>query len=333
MACFIRRSAGALSALAFAAAWMLMIAPGEAAGKIRVALGDVISVETLAFVIALERAKERGFDYELTSFAKEDLAIQATINAQADLGVGTPYAVMQKSKAPLRLLFQVSRLVFFPVADKSYKSWQDLNGQPFAFHARGSGTEAIGNIIAKREGIQFGQRSYVPGSENRIIAMINGQIKATIVDLANKNILMQKAGDRFHVLPGVAAPASDEMLFGRSEWLQQNQKEVDIIVEELLKLWREMAANPAVIEEERARRNLLKDQPKELLAGVTKFYTEGTKEGVFHRDGGGVEAAQADFEFYTEAGQMQGPASTLKVEEFWDLGPLERARKKLGTQG
>jgi NitT/TauT family transport system substrate-binding protein len=327
---FTKLLMGVMAAVAFAAVSLPMAGAGHAAGKIRVALGDVISVETLAFVIALERAKERGIDYQLTSFAKEDLAIQATINAQADLAVGTPYSVMQKSKAPLKLLFQVSRLVFFPVADKSYKSWKDLNGQPFAFHARGSGTEAIGNIIAKREGIQFGQRSYVPGSENRIIAMMNGQIKATIVDLANKNILMQKAGDRFHVLPGVSDPASDELLFARTEWLQQNQKEVDIIVEELLKLWREMAANPAVIEVERAKRNLLKDQPKELLAGVTRFYAEGVKEGVFHPGGGSVEAAKADFEFYTEAGQMQGPASSLKVEDFWDFGPLERARKRLG---
>jgi NitT/TauT family transport system substrate-binding protein len=38
----------------------------------------------------------------------------------------------------------------------------------------------------------------------------------------------------------------------------------------------------------------------------------------------------ADFEFYTEAGQLEGPASDIKVEDYWDLGPLERAREKLG---
>jgi NitT/TauT family transport system substrate-binding protein len=125
--------------------------------KIRVAFGDVLSTETVSMVIALERAKEKGVDYEITFLAKEELAIQAVINGQADLGVGTPYSVIQKSKAPLRILFQGTRLVFFPVVDKSYKTWKDLNGQPFTFHARGTGTEAIGNIIAKREGIQFGE--------------------------------------------------------------------------------------------------------------------------------------------------------------------------------
>src|ERR1700742_1500294 len=89
-----------LTTVATAALWGAVSSSAQAAEKVRVAMGDVMSVETLAFVIALERAKERGVDYELTSFAKEDLAIQATVNGQADLGMGTPYTVMQKSKAP-----------------------------------------------------------------------------------------------------------------------------------------------------------------------------------------------------------------------------------------
>ncbi len=298
--------------------------------KIRVAFGDVLSTETVSMVIALERAKEKGVDYEITFLAKEELAIQAVINGQADLGVGTPYSVIQKSKAPLRILFQGTRLVFFPVADKQYKSWKDLNGQPFTFHARGTGTEAIGNIIAKREGIQFGDRSYVPGSENRIIAMMKGQIKASIIDLANKNTLMEKAGDRFIVLPGVSSPASDETLFGNLDWIKANEKQVDIIVTEFARLWVEMNADPAVIERERAKRKLMADQPKEILTKVTDFYTVSTKEGIYAPGGGSAEVAKSDFEFYVEAGQMQGPAASLAVENFWYLGPLERARKAIG---
>jgi NitT/TauT family transport system substrate-binding protein len=295
--------------------------------KIRIAFGDVLSTETVSMVIALERAREKGVDYEVTYLAKEELAIQAVINGQADLGVGTPYSVVQKSKAPLRILFQGTRLVFFPVVDKQYKTWKDLDGQPFTFHARGTGTEAIGNIIAKREGIKFGDRSYVPGSENRIIAMMKGQIKASIVDLANKNVLIEKAGDRFHILPGVSSPASDETLFGNVDWIKANEKQVDIIVTEFARLWGEMNADPSVIERERAKRNLMADQPKEVLTKVTSFYTTSTKEGIYAPGGGSEEVAKSDFEFYVEAGQMTGPAASLKVEDFWYLGPLERARK------
>jgi len=326
----IRRAvAGLLVSLPFVVSSSLAQAQQS---KVRIAFGDVLSTETLAFAIALERAKEKGVDYEITYFSKEELAIQAVVNGQADIGIGTPYSVIQKSKAPLRIMFQGTRLVFFPVVDKSYKSWKDLNGQPFTFHARGTGTEAIGNIIAKREGIQFGERSYVPGSENRIIAMTKGQIKASIVDLANKNKLMEMAGDRFHVLPGVSNPASDECLFASTNWIQKNEKQADIIVAEFLKLWREMSADPTVIEKERVKRNLMANQPKEVLAGINAFYRVGVKEGIYSPLGGNADVAKSDFEFYTEAGQMQGPAASLNIGDFWHMGSLDRARKALGAK-
>jgi NitT/TauT family transport system substrate-binding protein len=321
---------GKFKALAAACGLALGLGTAAADEPVRVALGDVVSVETLPFVIALERAKERGVDYELTSFAKEELALQSIISGQSDLGVGTPYSVIQKSKVPLKNIFQMSRLVFFPVVSNEYQSWKDLDGQPFAFHARGTGTEAIGNIIAAREGIEFGERSYVPGSENRIIAMMNGQIKATIVDLSNKNKRMEMAGDKFHVLPGVDAPVSDELVFASEDFIAQNPEKVQIIVEELLRLWQEMAADPTVIEKERAARNLLADQPKEILDEVTPFVTEATQEGIYVPGGGDEETAKADFGFYTQAGQLEGDPASLQAEDFWDFAPLEAARKAVG---
>ncbi len=299
--------------------------------KVRVALGDVVSEETLAFQIALERAKERGLDYELTSFSEEELAIQSIISGQMDIGIGTPYAVIQRTKVPLRIIFQLSTLVFYPVVANEYQTWKDLDGQPFTFHGRGSGTEAIGNIIAAREGITFGDRSYVPGSGNRVIALMNGTIKATILDLSNKNILMQQAGDRFHVLPTPEERASDEVVFASQKWLDENPEQANILVEELLKLWREMNEDPSVVEREREARNLLADQPKEVIEEVPAYYTEGVKEGLFDPNGGGAEAAKTDFDFYIQAGQLEGDPASLKVEDFWDMRPLENARQKLGN--
>ena len=301
------------------------------ADKIRIALAETPSDELAAFFVALDRAKDRGLDYEMTAFAKEQLAIQAVIGGQMDIGVGTPYSIIQKSKVPIRNFFQLSKLVFFPVASIKYKTWQDLDGQPFTFHARGTGTEAIGDIIIKREGITLGQRSYVPGSENRIVGMMKGQINATIVDLSNKNILMAKAGDRFHVLPGITDPASDEVLFAEIGWMKENKESIAILVEELLRTWREMTKDPSIIEQERKKRNLLSDLPKELLAEVDAYYKEAVEGGLYDPNGGGVEAAKADFAFYVDAGQMNGPAADLKVEDYWYLDPLDAAKAKLGN--
>jgi NitT/TauT family transport system substrate-binding protein len=316
-----------LSIYALILAASAALAAPASAQQAQVALGEPVSVETLAMAIAFERAREKGVDLKITSFSKEELAVQAVISGQAQIGIATPYSVMQKSKGTVKNLVSLTRLVFFPIVDKaSYKSWKDLNGQPFTFHARGSGTEAIGNIMAKRQGIEFGQRNYIAGSDNRIVALMNGQIKATILDLPNTKILMEKAGDRFMALPGVENPSSDEILFARTDWLDKNKDKADILVAEFVKLWDEMQKNPAVIEQERVKRGMLKDLPKEIVEKTTAFYTTGVKEGLYKT--GGADAAKADFEFYTEAGQLTGSPAELKVEDFWYLAPYDKATKK-----
>ena len=50
--------------------------------KIRYALGDVISIDELPLLIAVEQSKQRGVDVEFTSFKSEEVATQAVINGQ-----------------------------------------------------------------------------------------------------------------------------------------------------------------------------------------------------------------------------------------------------------
>ncbi|MGH7831169.1 MAG: ABC transporter substrate-binding protein, partial [Candidatus Binatia bacterium] len=124
--------------------------------KIRYALGDVVSIDELPLLIAVERAKARGVDVEVTSFKSEEVATQAVINGQVDVGQGTPYAALQKVTVPIRFFYQLSALQFFPVVNKeSYKSWKDLDGQEIAVQGRGSGTEAIMILMAKEHGIKY----------------------------------------------------------------------------------------------------------------------------------------------------------------------------------
>ena len=131
-------------------------------------------------------------------------------------------------------------------------------------------------------------------------------------------------------MPGLSEPASDELVFASADWLKANQVKADIIVEEFLKLWREMNENPGVIEEERVKRNLLADQPEEVIEEVPEYYEEGVESGLFNPEGASEEIVEGDFKFYVDAGQMEGPADSLKVEDFWDFRPIEAARKALG---
>lgn len=299
-------------------------AAAQSRTKIRYALGDVVSIDELPLLIAAERAKARGVDVEITAFKSEEVATQAVINGQTDVGQGTPYAAIQKVKVPIRFFYQLSTLQFFPVVAKdSYKSWKDLDGQEIALQGRGSGTEAIMLLAAKQHGIKYKSVSYVPGSQVRALALLKGNIKATILDAPNKNRVMKEAPDRFIVLPLGDVKASDEALFATREFLDKNRAGVTAFIEELIRVNRQINANPKSILQERKKLGLLKDLPAKMEEEILPYFEEAVQNGVFPNDGGLQGAARNDLEFYSLSGALTG--SNLKAEDFWYFAPLKAA--------
>ena len=305
-----------------------LTATAAAAEKIRIALAETPSDELAAFFVALDRAKANGLDYEWTAFSDEELAIQAVLSGQMDIGFGTPYAAMQRSKAPIRILFQLSKLKFFPVTTKTYSKLDDLNGEPILLHSRGGGTDSIANVIESKLGMEFGKRSYVPGSSNRVAALLGGRANATIIDLSNKNKLMRsEAGNNFNVLEMFDVEASDEALFGNLDWIQSNADDVQIFIDALVSTYTDMHKDPTIIRRETNPDGPIGQLPKEILAELDGFYSDAVEAGLYSPDGGGLVAAKADMEWYSSAGQLEGNPDELNVEDFWYLAPLEAAKK------
>jgi NitT/TauT family transport system substrate-binding protein len=86
----------------------------------------------------------------------------------------------------------------------------------------------------------------------------------------------------------------------------------------------------ASIADLRKKYNLLPDLPADLEPEVIPYYEESVASGAFPNNGGGEAAVKDDFGFYSVAGQLEGDPATLKPEDFWDFGPLNRALDKLG---
>jgi len=298
------------------------------ADTIRIALAETPSDELAAFFVALDRAKANGLDYEWTAFSDEELAIQAVLSGQMHIGFGTPYAAMQRSKAPLRILFQLSKLKFFPVTTKTYGTLEDLDGEPILLHSRGGGTDSIANVIEDRLGITFGERSYVPGSANRVAALLGGRADATIIDLSNKNKLVRsEAGANFNVLEMFDVEASDEALFGNLDWIKRNESDVQIFIDALISVYRDMHEDPTIVRRETDPDGPIGQLPPEILAELDGFYADAVEAGLYDPDGGGRTAAMADMEWYSAAGQLEGDPGTLDIEDFWYLEPLDAAMR------
>jgi NitT/TauT family transport system substrate-binding protein len=255
-----------------------------------VAQAETPSDELAAFFVALDRAKANCLDYEWTAFADEELASQAVLSGQMDIGFDTAYSAMQRSKAPIQIIFQLSELVFFPVTKLEYNEMKDLNGKPILLHSRGGGTDSIANVIEEREGIQLGERSYVPGSANRVVVLLADQADATILDLSNKNKIISEAGDRFHALPMFEVKASDEALFANLDWIKVNEESVNIFVTALASVWKDMAADPTILRRETDANGPIGQLPSEVLDELDGFYTHAVAGGLYDPNGGGRAA-------------------------------------------
>ena len=176
--------------------------------------------------------------------------------------------------------------------------------------------------------MEFGDRSYVPGSSNRVAALLGGRADATIIDLSNKNKLMRSeaAGD-FNVLEMFDVEASDEALFGNLDWIQNNADDVQIFVDALVSTWQDMHEDPTIIRRETDPDGPIGQLPAEILAELDGFYADAVEAGLYSPNGGGRNAANADMEWYSSAGQLEGSPADLKIEDFWYLAPLDAAAK------
>jgi NitT/TauT family transport system substrate-binding protein len=170
----------------------------------------------------------------------------------------------------------------------------------------------------------------VPGSSVRAGAMLQGTIDVTVVDAERKRLLMEKGEGKFAVLPLPKMEASDEALFANINWLKEQQEAVDILMEEMIKVWREVNADPASVVAMREQYNLLPDLPQEDVDDIGPAFSEGVAAGMYSDNGGGVDSVKQDFDFFTGSGSLEGMAADLKVEDYWYLEPLDRALDKLG---
>ncbi len=306
-------------------------AGAQSKGSMHVAFGDIPGPDMANFMAAVARAEARGVAVEVSFLQSEDIAAQAIVSGQADIGVGTPYALIQKVKAPIRMFYQLSQLRFYPVVNNEfYQSWKDLDGADIAVHGRGSGTEAIMNRMARENGISYKSVSYVPGSSVRAGALLQGRLKATIVDFERLRLLEREAPGKFTFLPLPKIEASDEALYANVNWLEQEKEAVDILMEELLGVWREINKDPNAVIALREQHNVLPDLEQEDVDEILPSFAQGVEINLYPDNGGGVDSVMQDFLFYTSSGTLEGDAAALKVEDFWYLDPLNRALDRVG---
>jgi NitT/TauT family transport system substrate-binding protein len=161
--------------------------------------------------------------------------------------------------------------------------------------------------------------------------MERGNIKVTYLDLANtRRLTTGPMASKFMVLPAGGQSASDEILYATTDYIAANQDVIQVLLEEILKATRAVNADYHFADRERERLGLLKDLPPKMIEETNPYFEQAVAAGLFPNDGGGESAARADLEFLILAGRLQGKASDMNLADFWDFGPLKKARAAPG---
>ena len=95
--------------IALFCSFMLAAGPAVSADKaMHVAFDGIPEADMINFLIAVHRAEDRGVKVKISYLQSEEIAAQAVVSGRAEIcGVGTPYALIQKVKAPVRLFYQI----------------------------------------------------------------------------------------------------------------------------------------------------------------------------------------------------------------------------------
>ena len=298
--------------------------------KVRFAYPSSADMGDIPSLLAWEQLKAQGIEITPKFFPKTDLAVQAVVAGEAEIGSAAGIAVVKavESGMNLRIIGEQVRNEWQLVTPVSFKDAKQLDGKRVGYHAPITVTEALVKWMANHYKISPNWM-IIPGSDVRAEALMRGQLDATPAEIGDVlNILQAKPG-QFHVLISYAKifpQLIGSMYFARADYLQKNGAVVESVLEAILKAHRSVEAQPGLVKENALR--LLPETKPELIDATGAAYKELKIWDI--NGGAGKERGDASIKFFEEAGLLKKGA--VKFQQAFDTGALDRALKKIGRK-
>ena len=325
------RSLVRLSALLIVlAVGVAMTGPAQAQKKVRFAYPSSADMGDVPSLLAWEQLKKQGIEVVPVFFPRTDLAVQAVVAGEADIGSAAGIAVIKavESGMNVRVIGEQVRNEWQLVTPVSFKDPKQLDGKRVGYHAPITVTEALVKWMAQHYKIAPNWL-IIPGSDVRAEAIMRGQLDATPAEIVDVlNILNAKPG-QFHVLISYAKifpQLIGSMYFARADYLQKESAAVDSVMEALLRAHRNAEERPASVRENALR--LLPETKPELIDAIAANYKDLRIWDI--NGGAGKERGDASIKFFEDAGLLKKGA--VSFAQSFDTGPLDRVLKKIGRK-
>jgi ABC-type nitrate/sulfonate/bicarbonate transport system substrate-binding protein len=285
-------------------------------GNLELRLGhpSTISLYDIPAVMTHDRLNANGWNVKSVEFTRTDLNIQALAQGtiqMANSQVMDPVRAIQKG-AKLFFLMENNGGEFVMIAKKDIRDCKETDGKRFAIHGEAATTSLAVKLWLLNECKVNPKIVVIPGGENRIVALQNNQIDATLVQLGDWLNLDSQAPGRFHIIrTGNLFNISGASFWANGEWLGKNEEVATAYIAELLKTFRMVHANPKILEPVVAKQ--LPDMPKHIIAPAIKAYLEVVR--AWPQNGGDTSILDDTVKFFTEKGELKQAVNTKEIVE------------------
>jgi ABC-type nitrate/sulfonate/bicarbonate transport system substrate-binding protein len=298
------------------ATWAAEVEVLKPRGNLEMKLGhpSSVSLYDIPAVMTHERLNSHGWNVKNVEFTRTDLNVQALAQGtiqMANSQVMDPIRAIQKG-AKLLFLMENNSGEFVMIAKREIKDCKETDGKRFAIHGETSTTSLAVKLWLLNECKVNPKIVVIPGGENRIVALQNNQIDATLVQLGDWLNLDSQAPGRFHIIKtGNLFNISGASFWANAEWLRKNEEVATAYIAELLKTFRMVHANPKVLEPAVAKH--LPDMPKHIIAPAIKAYLEIVR--AWPQNGGDTSILDDTVKFFIEKGELKQGVNTKEIVE------------------
>lgn len=303
-------------------------------GNLEFKLGhtSTLALFDMPIVMTHERLNRNGWNVKGVEFTRTDLNVQALAQGTVQIvnsQVMDPVRAIQKG-AKLYFLMENNGGEFVMIAKKEIKDCKDTEGKRFALHGEAATTSLVVKLWLLNDCKVKPNIMIIPGGENRIIALQNNQIDATLVQLADWLNLDFQAPGRYHVIrTGGLFNISGASFWANADWVRRNEEVATAYLAEVLKTFRMVHANPKILEPVVAK--YLPHMPRHIIAPAIKAYLEVVR--AWPQNGGDTAILEDTVKFFTEKGELKSAVNTKEMVESKILtGALSRIGRIPGAR-
>lgn len=296
-------------------------------------LSTVLRAVNLPMLVGLRLLdKEDGIKVTVKDVRTPESVMLATIDGQGQMGTGfAPFYPAVEKGAPVKGLMELSRVEFVVMAKNEVANVQALNGLRLASHSPKSTVQSLLEYyFASHPGIKPNIVFIPEGSPARASALMRGAVDAAAFDLSSAKTVSDSMPGKFHLLVDFTnEPLSSNVLVFNPAYAKAHPDVVRKVITRMLESYRRGVADPGYWVRERGEWlsdiDAAKLEPQ--MRDVAKIVD--VNGGIERMRGAG---AMKNIEFQVTAGNLSGPASKWKPEQFFDTGPLEAVLKQAGRK-